>query len=345
MRSISKEEIFVNKKYWENFNEEELNQFALKIFQYYRQNGYPTYDTSKKKSDFDKFIKYDISSMITDDGYIKQSMHGLGLLWSYFSHAKTVRCNNKLSPYEIFLDDEMFMNVIKKRLNIGTYISDSGILKMIKMYSKSQSVSNFRPTAAAAIYNKYAKNGVVWDMSCGWGGRLLGAIKSDIKKYIGTEPSTKTFEGLIELVGDFGSYRDDLKIELHMVGSETYIPNEPIDFCFTSPPYYDVEKYSDEPTQSYVKYDTYNKWLFGFLYKTIKHSYLSLKDGGYLAINIANTKNYNTIENDTLVLANFAGFVHVDTLNLLLSNANMKNRSSAYKTEPIFIFKKITKQS
>ena len=34
-------------------------------------------------------------------------------------------------------------------------------------------------------------------MSCGWGGRLLGFLSAkNTKHYIGTEPSTKTFDGL-----------------------------------------------------------------------------------------------------------------------------------------------------
>ena len=41
-------------------------------------------------------------------------------------------------------------------------------------------------------------------MSCGWGGRLLGALSSsNVKKYIGTEPSTETFKGLKQIQKDF----------------------------------------------------------------------------------------------------------------------------------------------
>jgi len=36
-------------------------------------------------------------------------------------------------------------------------------------------------------------------MSSGWGGRLLGFLASGCKKYIGTEPSTKSFKGLCEI--------------------------------------------------------------------------------------------------------------------------------------------------
>ena len=138
---------------------------------------------------------------------------------------------------------------------ITTYISDSGIRKMLKIYSGVQGVSNFRPTAAATIYDVFAKDGVVWDMSGGWGGRLLGAIVSGVKRYIATEPSIETYKGLIELSDDYGR---DIDTWIYNMGSEDYQPHKnSLDLCFTSPPYFDLEKYSNEDTQSYIKY-SYN---------------------------------------------------------------------------------------
>ena len=142
-----------------------------------------------------------------------------------------------------------------------------------------QSVSNFRPMVAKYIYNTYGNNGIVWDMSCGWGGRLLGFLASNCKKYIGTEPSTKTFNGLLDMKKDYEYVNKD--IELHKIGSEDFKPiSESIDLCFTSPPYFNTEKYSNEPTQSYIKYPTENEWVNGYLKDTICNCYKALKMGG-----------------------------------------------------------------
>ena len=55
---------------------------------------------------------------------------------------------------------------------------------MLRRYSGTQMVSNFRPTAAA-LYDIFVDKdnplegttaGTVWDPSMGYGGRLLGAI-------------------------------------------------------------------------------------------------------------------------------------------------------------------------
>ena len=81
--------------------------------------------------------------------------------------------------------------------------TENRLRQSLKIYTGTQSVSNFRPTAKKLIYEKFGGE-VVWDMSCGWGGRLLGFLStSNTKHYIGTEPSTRTFDGLLEMKKDF----------------------------------------------------------------------------------------------------------------------------------------------
>ena len=338
---VHKSDILKNKSHWENMTPMQLERFRNIIFQYYRMVGFPYHSTDKdyKDKEFKKLLVYDRTNLI-EDGVVKQTMHGLGLAWSYFPHAYDVKCNDKMTPFEVFNDDEMFMKVIEKRLKMGTYISDSGIMKMLKMYSNTQAVSNFRPTAAAAIYDKYAPNGVVWDMSGGWGGRMLGAIASGVDTYYVTEPSKKTFIGLTQLASD---YSHNTKINLSMVGSEEYSPiKNSIDLCFTSPPYFNLEKYSDEETQSYIKYPDIDDWINGFLHNTIINCHNGLKKNKYMLINIADIKNSRiSLEHEIIKTAIKVGFEYENTLRLALSNPNMKNRTSAFKYEPIFVFKKI----
>jgi hypothetical protein len=267
-------------------------------------------------------------------------MHGLSLAWHYFPHSFNVKCNNKLTPYEAFHNDKIFKEVIRKRLKIGTYISDSGIRKMLKIYSGVQGVSNFRPTAAAYIYQKYAPNGVVWDMSGGWGGRLLGAIKAGVNTYIATEPSSLTCDGLIKLAEDF---HNTMNYEINCCGSEEYKPiQSSLDLCFTSPPYFDLELYADEPTQSFVKYKTKSEWIKGFLKQTFINCHYGLKVGKFMIINIADVKGKHNLnlEAETIKVAEEVGFKHVNTLKLALSNINMRNKTEKYKYEPVFVFQK-----
>ena len=110
----------------------------------------------------------------------------------------------------------------------------------------------------------------IFDPCIGWGGRMLGTtcIKGH---YTGCEPNKKTFQELKNMA-------KDLKIE-----DQITIYNEPIenmlskledkfyDACLTSPPYYDLEIYSDEETQSIKQYKTYEEWLDKFIRPIIEY--------------------------------------------------------------------------
>lgn len=339
---INKEDIFHNEAYWRDMSDAELDDYVKQIFYYYRQEGFPYYptDIESRKKDFEKLRNYDYTQ-VWDENVLKQTMHGLGLAWSYFPHSFDVSSNNMMTPYEAFMNDEIFEKVIRKRLKMGSYMSDSGIRKMLKIYTGVQGVSNFRPTAAAALYEHYAPNGVVWDMSGGWGGRMLGAIISSVSKYIVTEPSIKTKDGLVQLANDFGGLKQFI---ISNLGSEEYQPQpNTLDFCFTSPPYYDLEKYSNEKTQSYVKYSDKDSWVNGFLKQTFENCFIGLKPEKYMLINIADPKGKQNInlETETIRIAEEVGFKFLGEHKLALSNINLRNKADKFKYEPIFRFIKL----
>lgn len=129
--------------------------------------------------------------------------------------------------------------------------------------------------------------------NCGFGGRMLGALSSKNNyRYVGTDPCTETMYHLHEL----GEYiemvtgRED-SYELHCCGSEVFRgPANSIDFAFSSPPYFNLEVYSDEPTQCYNKFPKLEEWLEGYVRATIRNIYHMLKPGHFYAVNIADFK-------------------------------------------------------
>lgn len=129
--------------------------------------------------------------------------------------------------------------------------------------------------------------------NCGFGGRMLGALSSKKNfKYVGTDPCTETMYHLHQL-GDYIEMvtgRDD-SYELHCCGSEVFKgPENSIDFAFSSPPYFNLEVYSDEETQCYNKFPELNQWLEGYVRETIKNIKHMLKPGRCYAVNIADFK-------------------------------------------------------
>ncbi len=119
----------------------------------------------------------------------------------------------------------------------------------------------------------------------------LGAISSPNEyTYVGTDPNTETFYHLLQQKEDLVNYFgiDPERIELHCAGSEHIAGIDGLaDFMFTSPPYFNLEIYSGEESQSYNEYSEIDSWIEGFVRPTIRNIRRSLKKGGRCAINIA----------------------------------------------------------
>lgn len=189
-------EIFVNKKVWDIYDEPTMATFKQAVFDHYRATGYPQYkytDDQKIKT-LRTLVQKDYSNLLKDD-VIGQNMYALGLAWSYHPHHIGVECAKLRTVEKTWNDDILLKKVIEKRIKYGTFLTDAGIRKSVRSYTGTQATSNFRPTAAAAIYDRFLpQGGTTWDMSLGWGGRLLGAVASKkCGKYIGCDPSSKTF--------------------------------------------------------------------------------------------------------------------------------------------------------
>lgn len=227
--------------------------------------------------------------------------------------------------------------------------SKSDLRKAIKTVSSTQSVSNFRASSAAAFFDRYMPDGdgVTWDMSAGFGGRMLGAIASSrVRRYLGTEPASLTFDGLTEMAAELPPMAEELGcettvIELHKIGSENFVPDRgSIQMAFTSPPYYDAEHYSAEPSQSFIKFPTREAWLNGFMGATLSNLRLGLSASGRLVVNIANVASYPNLTEDFLWLARRCGFRHIETLRLALAAMPGTRKGSAYTC---FHFREILK--
>lgn len=149
----------------------------------------------------------------------------------------------------------------------------------------------FRPHLAKTIVSSF-DGSVVLDPCCGWGGRMLGTLASG-KKYIGFEPNEETYEGLQRLAKFIGE-----SPVLHKMGSENiykYV-NESVDIVLTSPPYFNLEVYSDLPTQSENMFKTYEDWKQNWLTKIIEQSVSKLSENGVSCWNVHNIGKMKMID-------------------------------------------------
>lgn len=70
-------------------------------------------------------------------------------------------------------------------------------------------------------------------------------------------------------------------------GSELEHPEkESCDAVFTSPPFFDREKYFDEPGQCWRDHSTLESWRDAYVVPTLLNAQTALKSGGYLALHL-----------------------------------------------------------
>ena len=122
---------------------------------------------------------------------------------------------------------------------------------------------------------------------------------------------------------------------LHLPVEDFEIDKPFADISFTSPPYFDAEKYSEDKEQSYVRYDTYPKWRDGFLVELCRKSKEAVYSGGYVVINIADVKKL-PLEKDTNEILLSLDLEYVKTYRYILSSISGKG----VKYEPVFIYRK-----
>ena len=161
--------------------------------------------------------------------------------------------------------------------------------------------SQFKPSIAKAFYDYYGSENVL-DFSAGWGDRLAGFYASEKgKHYVGIDPNLNNHDGYRKQVEFYKKHQSFFEHdrEVDLIPS----PAEDVDFTkyhnhfdtvFTSPPYFDVERYTHDDTQSWVRYKNIDSWNKNFLHKTLEKIIPTIKSGGILAVNIADVYNPKT---------------------------------------------------
>jgi DNA modification methylase len=111
------------------------------------------------------------------------------------------------------------------------------------------------------------------------------------------------------------------------------INDDSMDIIFTSPPYFDLEKYATDDKQSFVKYPSYNDWLHNFLFKIILESKRIMKVNGVFLLNVGNARHNKIVDDvDKFVSKEF----RVENV-LLMHSPSIWHQST---TEPIFVLRR-----
>jgi len=209
--------------------------------------------------------------------------------------------------------------------------------------------AQFRPSVAKTIYDIYQPNTVL-DFSMGWGDRLLGAHASHyVKRYVGIDPNINLFEGYGKQIRTYDSIWGKIK-EFELIygraEDESVVLKDKFDMVFTSPPYFDKEKYDQSEMQSYKMYHGFDSWMKDFLFKSIELRSKNLKSGGLLIINISDIytrkKLYPICDgmNDFITSTGLYNYVGAIGLRMPKRPMSISSDTVGVFGEPIWIWKK-----
>lgn len=199
--------------------------------------------------------------------------------------------------------------------------------------------SFFKPGVAAAIYDRSldGPRPTVWDPSGGFGARMLGFFSVFPEgHYIANEPAAATNRDLHALREEILALCPRATIDIFSTGSEVQGPERPVDLVFTSPPYFDKEKYYDEPGQCWRDYPTRGEWVRFYLVPTLRRAASALHKNGYLVLNVD-----SDCEGDVKCCVDDQGLEDAPSWELTLGADHFaKARKQGPRSEPILRFAK-----
>ena len=249
---------------------------------------YEDWSCKKLKSDKWNYPYYDGRGVILNRNYkgLKAS--------DYFQNKARMECGHArfVSPIHKWSNLRSRTSMWQPMWSLNMEHIDKDVCKKL-INLRSYIASQFRPASAKAVYDVFKAEKVL-DFCGGWGDRLCGFYASNAKEYVGIDPNSSLHTGYQEQSDFYGGQSVSKKVRFFCSPAEDTDLSEYkeyFDLAFTSPPYFNAEKYCKEDTQSWIRYGKSPKaWLEKFLFKAIENVWDSLKVGGRLIINIADVQ-------------------------------------------------------
>jgi 16S rRNA G966 N2-methylase RsmD len=200
------------------------------------------YTAEKLKIDWENLCNWTSS----DDYINSTSRVGMKLCEQYFHNFYDIE-NNKGKSFSNLWNKKNLEKILRwnRKSHSTPYLSElkRGIYFCCGMTKSTM----FRPQMAKLLCIKYQPK-IVLDPCAGWGGRMLGVVASGAE-YIAFEPNTKTYNNLVKL-SEFLEIKDRVRLicDDALKMNDYLLPK--VDMILTSPPYFDLEVYSDLPNDA-----------------------------------------------------------------------------------------------
>jgi hypothetical protein len=249
------------------------------------------------------------------------------LRYSYRRH------DRKYSPMQI-LNSEELLELVWQRIESKPQMFKGGrgdvhdfcTAVMMGYHSKLCDcglLANFPAKEAKKLFSQFCPpGGLIFDPSAGFGSRMGAALLGGYG-YVATDPN-KDLLPLLQKFYDFLIGSDfvgkDQEFKVFCQGSEVEIPElcGKVDFAFTSPPYFNLEHYSDDGFASTRNYGDIRLWVKEFVVPTIVNVRNYLKPGSCVATNIKNTPSHKLYDIWRRVFLALGGFKELEPVTIAI---------------------------
>ena len=255
-----------------------------------------TYAYEERKKDWLALMKKEV---IVDNEVIHidtRTRPGHKILDHHMPHFYEVKNYKGKSVKNIFtqavLEKALLTNIL---MHSTPYKSE--IRRMITMTGGLGSVTKYRTVTAKALVQFFGARRIL-DPCTGWGGRMLGCLAAaDDSYYVGCEPDKNTYQGLVNILEDTciplaaRSRARILQKAAEVAFYEDINSLALFDMVLTSPPYFNLEQYTDPSQQSISTYTKWEDWIEKWLKPVILSSLSMLKPGGVSCWSVKNFKS------------------------------------------------------
>ena len=219
----------------------------------------------------------------------------------YFNEVCRVRCKFASAPGTQL---DFFQNNFDKVIN---YMQSKNLKITLENMRETiwhigfKECSTFKPKLEK-FFIEFFNARKILDLSSGWGDRLIGAMASNIDCYHGFDPNPclhPNYKNIIKTFKDYQINKNAVYIIKKQPFENAVLKPNYYDLMMTSPPYFTMEIYDDNPSssksQSISGIQTEKEWFDKFLLVWIDKIYRALCKGGVMALNINQFRNQNYV--------------------------------------------------
>lgn len=314
--------------------------WTRKSFRYWRQAGFPYPALTRAAAEREIELLKRVDGSMLERVLAAPSMVGLRLANSFHPQMWDARTRGR-SPVQCFADDELLYRSLAKAIHFwpNRRCWNARAVRILMSIQNRARVSNFRPTVARALVDRFSEtSSPVLDFSAGYGGRLLGSATLN-RSYTGVDPASGQCRGLKRMA-------TALECDATVIRgcAEDVMPtlqDASFGLVFSSPPYFRLERYSAEKTQSYKRHPSYTLWLNRFLMPVIENAHRLLYKRGRLVLNVSNAGGYQIADDANTFAQRYFGLPEMVLTMAMSSNpADKARRGRHMRLEPIYVYRK-----